>query len=100
MLAVRFKFGSVPRPDKETGLVLNNWLSLLQFLLFASGGVCLIRFRVAISNFNVRTFRAMNSPLGEREARAARPGMMLALGVLLLCLAVGALEMGLFRRQW
>lgn len=81
-------------------MILNNWLSLIQSVLFLAGGLCFIRFRVAISSFYARSFRALNTPLGEREVRASRPRTMLAVGVIMLCIAAGALAMGLFRRQW
>jgi hypothetical protein len=81
-------------------MLLNNWLSLGEGLVFLAVGFLLIRFRVSISGFYSRIFGAMNTPLGDREARSSKPGVYLAVGIVSLCCGVGSILMGIFRHQW
>jgi len=81
-------------------MVLNNWLSLGEGLIFFVAGFLLIRFRVSIAGFYARIFGSMDSTVGDREARSSRPGVYLAIGILALCLGAGSVLMGVFRREW
>ena len=79
---------------------LNNWLSLGLGLFFLAFGVSFIWFRKPISAFYARVFGAMDSSLGDRQARASKPSVYMAVGVVALCCAVAEILMGLFRHQW
>jgi len=79
---------------------LNNWLSLAEGTVFFAAGFLLIRFRIPISRFYKGTFGAMNTSVGDREARSSKPGVYLAIGIFALCCGVGSVLMAIFRHQW